>query len=55
MIKLSTEPGRDVFKHSRFPGLVPIIKALKWRWATEARPPLKDARALRKWGERSET
>jgi hypothetical protein len=33
----------------------PHMKASKWRWATEARSSLRDARALRKWGLRSET
>ena len=34
---------------------IPQIKALKWRWATEARSSLREARASRKWGARSET
>jgi len=39
-----------------FPGMaIPLIKALKWCCATEARSSLRAARALRKWGERSET
>ena len=30
---------------------IPQMKALKWRWATEARSLLREARASRRWGE----
>jgi hypothetical protein len=31
------------------------MKALKWRWATQARSSLREARASRRWGARLET
>jgi hypothetical protein len=58
-VRLGAEPGwsgSGGLLSSGCPGtLMPLMKALKWRWATEARSSLRVARALRKWGGRPET